>query len=443
MPLPAELLRRYNVPGPRYTSYPTVAQWDTTPDLSQWRDHVGRTLAGDIDQAGIALYVHVPFCQSLCTFCGCNIRIARNHAVADPYVDTLLAEQQLYRAQASRPWRIGQLYLGGGTPTFLLPGTLDRLLDGLLQDADVLHTASLCAEVDPRVTTRAHLEVLRRHGFDSLSLGVQDMDARVLDIVNRSQSEGQIRAVNDTARALGFTHIAFDLIYGLPLQTADSIRLTMDTVARLKPDQIAFYAYAPVPWLKPSQRQFTDADLPDAEARLKLHLQGRERLDQMGYEEIGFDQYVLPHTRLARAARDKTLHRNFMGYTAVRSALLLGLGVSAMSDVVSACAQNDKNPLRYETRVLAGDLAIQRGHVLTATELKTAGHIRDLVSRYETSAPEAATQPAMLQLQQDGLIRIEGARIEVLAMGRAFLRNICMAFDAHAHRTGLVGHHAS
>jgi oxygen-independent coproporphyrinogen III oxidase len=442
--LPAQLLSKYSVAGSRYTSYPSVAHWDTTPSATQWLEHASTAIRGDAGSAGIAVYVHIPFCQSLCTFCGCNVRIARNHALAEPYVDTVLQEHRLYLDRLGRSQlRLGELYLGGGTPTFLPAQTLQRLLSGLLEKFEIAPTAALTAEIDPRVTTRAHLEVLRRHGFTRLSIGVQDFDARVLDIVNRTQTEVQVRSAVESARELGFESIGFDLLYGLPLQTADSIRTTMDAVERLQPDRIAFYGYVPVPWIKPSQRQFTDADLPDAQDRWHLYELGRERLGSAGYEEIGLDQYALAHDALAQAARRGTLHRNFMGYTPITTRLLLGLGVSAMSDAGTAYAQNDKNPMRYELRVKNGELPIQRGHLLTEEDRLSRQHIFELVTRFETAATHGL--PIQLdELARDGLVSVSADRIKVTALGRSFLRNICASFDARLHQsTASVRHHAS
>ncbi len=207
--------------------------------------------------ARLGLYLHVPFCQSLCTFCGCNMRLARNHALAGPYVTTLLQEFALYRKRlATTRLTLGELHLGGGSPTYLPAEVLDRLLDGILQHCTVAAGADLAIEVDPRNTTREQLQVLRRHGFNALSIGVQDFDARVLEIVNRVQTEGEVRRVVDDARELGFASLSFDLIFGLPLQTTDSLHATFDIVDQLQPDRISFLPYAHVPWIKQSQRRY-------------------------------------------------------------------------------------------------------------------------------------------------------------------------------------------
>jgi oxygen-independent coproporphyrinogen-3 oxidase len=255
----AELLRKYNVAGPRYTSYPTVPYWETNPTEPEWIESIGRSM-DDAEKTGVgaALYVHIPFCQSLCTYCGCNTRITRKVSVGSPYVQTVLKEWELYRARLgalkgteARTVTLSELHLGGGTPTFLSPEELHQLVSGILQGARVLDGAEFSVEADPRVTTREHLAVLRELGFRRLSLGIQDFDPRVQDIVNRTQSEEQVRSITEMARELGYTSINYDLIYGLPLQTLKSVEETIQAVQRLRPDRIAFYAYAHVPWIKP------------------------------------------------------------------------------------------------------------------------------------------------------------------------------------------------
>ncbi|HTQ36734.1 MAG TPA: oxygen-independent coproporphyrinogen III oxidase [Steroidobacteraceae bacterium] len=434
--IPPELLVRHGMPGPRYTSYPAVAHWGTAPPAAQWLARLDEALSPAGARAGI--YVHVPFCQSLCTFCGCNMRLARNHALAAPYVETVLQEFALYRtALAARTLELGELHLGGGSPTWLPPGVLDRLLDGLLRDARIGAGADFALEADPRNTTREHLAVLRRHGFNRLSIGVQDFDARVLEIVNRVQAGSEVRALVDTAREAGFGNIGFDLIYGLPLQTTESLATTFDVVATLRPERIAFLPYAHVPWIKPSQRRYTEADLPETALRHALLALGRERMGAMGYVEIGFDQYALPGDPLADALAAGRLSRNFMGFSASHTDALLGLGVSAIGDAGAAYAQNEKNLQRYEWRLAAGELPLQRGHVLGTED----GQIRALLWKLFSGAATAAARPAadwwpqvrdaLEPLRADGLVEISGERITVTELGRAFLQRIGLALDRY------------
>lgn len=436
----AELIRRYDVAAPRYTSYPTVPYWEHSPTSEQWIEHL-RTRLVSRDAAGAAVYVHVPFCRSLCTYCGCNTRVTRDAGIATRYVGTLLEEWALYRAALGESLRFVELHLGGGTPTFLAPQDLERLLAGLAAD-DAAGDIRRSIEVDPRVTTIEHLDVLARFGFTRLSLGVQDFDPRVQDIVNRVQSEEQVRAVTTAARERGFTSINFDLIYGLPLQTAESVRGTMAAVGRLRPDRIALYAYAHVPWIRPAQRRFTEADLPVGEAKRRLYELGRELLAAEGYGEIGLDHFALPADDLWRAADAGALHRNFMGYTERRTLPLFGLGVSAIGDAWSAFAQNEKVLEKYVAAVERGELPLLRGHVLDEEDLVLRRHVLELMTRYHTRWDERAPATEFLAsigerlapLAADGLIELGPGECRVTTLGRAFLRNICMAFDARLAR---------
>jgi oxygen-independent coproporphyrinogen-3 oxidase len=442
---PNQRLAKYDVAGPRYTSYPTVPYWEEPPDQEQWLGHVGAALQHGLAHGhGAAVYVHVPFCRALCTFCGCNTRVTRTHTIVRPYVGALLAEYGLYRERLGvERLPLGELHLGGGTPTFLDPGELDELLSGLLAASQPQANAVYSIEVDPRVTTAAQLELLARHSFRRISLGVQDFDPRVQDIVNRVQSVEQVRAVTEQARTLGFTSVNFDLIYGLPLQTLSSIDATMDAVCALRPDRIALYGYAHVPWIRPGQRRFTEADLPEGEARRALYALGRSRLEAVGYREIGLDHFALESDSLWQSARSGTLHRNFMGYTDAFTLPLLGLGVSAIGDAGDAYVQNEKELQGYQERLARGELPLQRGHVHDAEDRVLRQHILNLMTRMETHwhgqgadyTPYLDTVPERLaEFAADGLVQVSAQECRVTEAGRAFLRNICMAFDARLVR---------
>jgi oxygen-independent coproporphyrinogen-3 oxidase len=433
------LLARHGGAGPRYTSYPTVSHWGAAPPASQWLAWLDEALHGADARCG--MYVHIPFCQAQCSFCGCNMRLVRNHALAAPYVATLLQEFALYRA-ALDPGALvlGQLHLGGGSPSWLPAGELDRLLDGILQHARTGNAPDFAFEADPRNTTREQLTVLRRHGFNTLSIGVQDFDDRVLEIVNRVQPQQQVRTLVDMARSLGFPVLNFDLIYGLPLQTIEGLAATFDVVGQLRPERITLLPYAHVPWIKPSQRRYTEADLPDAAQRHALLGAGRERLRAQGYVEIGMDQYALPSDPLAAALAAGTLSRTFMGFTASRTDALMGLGVSAIGDARAAYAQNEKNLQRYEVRVAAGELPLQRGHVLGEEDRQIRAVLWDLFAgRAALPAPAAMdsawwrhARAALEPLRADGLVELAGQRVSVTPVGRAFLRRIGLAFDQYA-----------
>ncbi len=448
------LLAKYDVPGPRYTSYPTVPDWESTPSETQWLERVRAGLQagnergaasghGAASAHGAALYVHIPFCRALCTFCGCNTRITRSHGFVPAYTQALLAELDLYLARLGLTrLEFGELHLGGGTPTFLTAGELEELLAALFQRAQPRTGAVASIEADPRVTGAEQLSVLARYGFRRISLGVQDFDPRVQQIVNRVQSEREVQEVTERARALGFESVNYDLIYGLPLQTRASVEATMDAVCRLRPDRIALYGYAHVPWIKPGQRRFTEMDLPQGEDRRALCELGRERLEREGYREIGLDHFALESDPLWQALHARTLHRNFMGYASAFTRPLIGLGVSSISDAGDAFAQNEKDLQRYQERVTRGELPIQRGHLLDAEDRVLRRHILRLVTRLETrwERPDNRTayvQTAVQRLAEpaaDGLVELDAGGCRVTDTGRAFLRNICMAFDARLAR---------
>ncbi|MFZ9594457.1 MAG: oxygen-independent coproporphyrinogen III oxidase [Bdellovibrionia bacterium] len=441
------LLRKYNVPGPRYTSYPTVPYWSESPTQQQWIQSISQALEESEKQnVGAALYVHIPFCESLCTYCGCNTRITRNRDVSASYTQTVLKEWSLYleklRSIRSQDITISEIHLGGGTPTFLHPRELERLLLGILDQARIPASAEFSVEADPRVTEREHLQVLSKLGFKRLSLGIQDFDPHVQQIVHRVQSEEQVRRVTQEARDLGYTSINYDLIYGLPFQTQTSVRKTIEAVQRLRPDRIAFYAYAHVPWIKPSQRRFTEADLPEAGEKRALYELGRQMLEEVGYQEIGMDHFALKNDSLWKASLEGSLHRNFMGYTTRQVSPLIGLGVSAIGDSWSVFAQNEKVLETYSARVEKGEIPIFRGHVLNAEDQVMRRHILNLMTRLKTSWSEDSLrvdhlqtiQDRLAELCSDGLVELQQEACLIPERGRPFLRNICMAFDARLIR---------
>jgi oxygen-independent coproporphyrinogen III oxidase len=439
--LPLDLLERYREPVPRYTSYPAVMHWRAPPAKAAWTADLAATLSRP--DARLSLYVHIPFCQSLCSFCGCNVRIVRNHALAAPYVDALLREFVLYRELLPGvPLTLGELHLGGGTPTYLPAGELDRLLDGLLEHCIVAPGADLAIEADPRNTTREQLGVLRRHGFGRLSLGVQDFDPRVQEIINRVHDADTVRRVVDMARESGFGNLSFDLIHGLPLQTPESLAQTFRAAAGMRPDRISFLPYAHVPWIKSSQRQYTEADLPEPHVRAQLFAMGRERMADMGMVEIGMDQYARSGDPLAEALASRSLHRNFMGFTAQYTSALIGLGVSALGHGGANYVQNEKNLQQYETRLSAAELPLQRGHAMSPDDLRVRRHLWNLMcaSKTQVSADERqlawwhAAQERLTAARGDGLVEMDADHITVTATGRTFLRQWCAALDPHQQR---------
>ena len=439
-----DLLRKYDVPGPRYTSYPVILYWDAQPAVAEWLQSVSETLSTAPEETGAAIYVHIPFCRSLCTYCGCNSRITCSTSVGAAYVETVLKEWELYRRglRLSRKLRLTELHLGGGTPTFLTAGELDHLISGILAHVEQTPDAEYSIESDPRVTQKGQLEVLHRLGFRRLSLGIQDFDVCVQRAVNRVQSEAQVRLVTETAREIGFDSINYDLIYGLPFQTRQSIEHTIKAVNRLRPDRISFYSYAHVPWVKPGQRHFTENDLPAGEEKRALYELGRRLLEETGYREIGMDHFALEGDSLWRASVAGTLHRNFMGYTSRLVSPLIGLGVSSISDSWNMFVQNEKDLDAYEERVRRGEIPIFRGHRLNHEDVVLRRHILNLMTRLETDwqtpdlyVPYLGDIDAKLaEATSDGLVRVEGRHCEITPRGKPFLRNVCMAFDARMAR---------
>jgi oxygen-independent coproporphyrinogen-3 oxidase len=439
----SELLKKYNVPGPRYTSYPTVPYWSVNPTEEQWISTIREALdESSKAQVGAAIYVHIPFCEALCTYCGCNTRITRNHAVGDPYVTSVLKEWDLYLSKIGRDITISELHFGGGTPTFLAPKELERLVEGLFARVKISPSHEFSIEADPRVTTRQHLEALARLGFKRLSLGIQDFDPKVQDIVNRVQTPEQVLKIIEIAREVGFESVNYDLIYGLPFQTLKSVEQTLEVVRQHRPDRIAFYAYAHVPWIKPSQRRFTEADLPAGDQKRALYELGLEMLGQVGYSEIGMDHFALKTDSLWQASTEGYLHRNFMGYTSRQVSPLIGLGVSAIGDSWGAFAQNEKLVETYQARVDKGELPLLRGHVLDAEDRIIRRHVLDLMTQFKTSWKNVGSYTDFLssvperlaELSRDGLVVLEPKGCKVTEKGRAYLRNICMAFDARLVR---------
>ncbi|MCY1506346.1 Oxygen-independent coproporphyrinogen III oxidase [compost metagenome] len=424
-----DLLKKYNVAAPRYTSYPTVPYWENDafqPD--QWLEILKSEYAAYREE-GISLYIHLPFCEKLCTYCGCNKRITKNHKVEAPYIAAVLKEWDLYVKLLGEKPKIRELHLGGGTPTFFSAENLHRLISSILGEH---HEAECSFEGHPDNTTPAHLQTLYDLGFTRLSLGIQDFDPYVQFLINRFQTPSQVQQVTLAARQMGYHSVNYDLIYGLPGQTFDGLMQTMDEVLRMAPDRIAFYSYAHVPWLKAGQRHFSEADIPSGEAKFKLYEAGKARLLTAGYKEIGMDHFALPDDPLYEATLNGGLHRNFMGYTHQHTHILIGLGVSSISDSHRAFAQNEKTVEAYQQKLEGGAFAIEKGHLLTAQDQMIRQHILNLMCKNQTRfAGElpAAVNERLETLAEDHLIRIDSNAITITETGRSFLRNICMALD--------------
>lgn len=437
-----ELIRKYNVPGPRYTSYPTVPYWDQSPTIEEWKTLVKDSFDISNETEGISLYLHLPFCESLCTFCGCNKRITVNHAVETPYMEVLLKEWDLYLELLGSKPKIKELHLGGGTPTFFSPENLNKLIGSILSSAEIAPNHAFGFEAHPGNTTKEHLQVLFDLGFKRFSLGIQSFNPKVQKVINRIQTYDQIEECVTNAREIGYTSINFDFIYGLPFQTIDTIRDTIEKSNIFKPERIAYYSYAHVPWVSASQRAYSEEDLPSNEEKRALYELGKEMFEANGYIEIGMDHFALKTDDLAISFDNKTLHRNFMGYASEHTRLMIGLGVSSISDSWTGFGQNLKVVEEYKEAVLNGEFPIFRGHVLNEEDLILRQHILDIMCHFETTfddsfnnLPEAKMIREKVQpMIDDQLMEWNENQLTVFEGGRAFVRNICMSFDLRLYR---------
>ncbi len=428
-----DLFKKYDVPAPRYTSYPTVPYWTDSPSTAEWLESLNRAFA---KPAPWSLYLHIPFCETLCTFCGCNTVITKNHGKEPDYKDRLLKEFLLYKNQvhglAKSPLK--HVHLGGGTPTFLSAENLNVLLSELFKHCMISSDDfEGSVEVDPRRTNKDQLSVLKKLGFDRLSLGVQDFNPEVQRIVNRVQPYEMTQKITDEARDLGYRSVNFDLIYGLPKQTLESIREMTEKTLKLRPDRIALYSFALVPWIKPQQRLFKDEDVPFGEEKRAFYELARGMLLDGGYIEIGMDHFALPTDLLAVAQSKHTLHRNFMGYTDQKTDVLLGIGVSSISETPDCFHQNEKVLPVYERHIDKGEIPTLRGHKLSVLDRQQRQLILQLMTQFEVTLPtddQAQDLRGYLSsMIEDHLITLEGRKLSVLKEGRPFLRNACMGLD--------------
>ena len=436
-----ELLQKYNVPVPRYTSYPTVPFWKDEISKTQWKEVFRKQFLANNSKEGISLYLHLPFCESLCTYCGCNKKITKNHGVESEYLDVILKEWELYVTLMETAPVIREIHLGGGTPTFFSPKNLTRLLDAIFHRSVVHPKHEFSIEGHPNNTTAAHLKALHHLGFRRISYGVQDNDPEVQRIINRIQPLENVKRATETARETGFHSVNFDLIYGLPRQTMQSIERTVQESIDLRPDRIAFYSYAHVPWTSRGQRLFDENDLPGPAEKIALYLKAKELFQAAGYSDIGMDHFALPHDDLFKAWKEGRLHRNFMGYTTQQTSMILGLGVSSISDAGIAFAQNSKAIHDYYQQVNAGVLPVEKGYFLDEEDVDFRIYIQEISCQGKTSfCPthlsllEEYSFPQLKELQKDGLINFDENGLEVTELGRNFIRNICKSFDLHLAR---------
>ena len=437
-----EQAQRYDRPGPRYTSYPTAVEFHDGFGAGDYAGALRR--AADVD-APMSLYLHLPFCQERCLYCACNVVITPHAYVAEPYLDYLEREMDLVASQLGSRRPVAQLHLGGGTPTYFTPGQLRDVMARLNRRFAFAPGAEKALEVDPRVTTREHLEALAEEGFNRLSLGVQDFDPTVQKAVNRVQSVEQTRELMDAARELGFGSLNVDLIYGLPHQSPASFARTVRQVTLLRPGRLAVYSFALVPWLKHHQKELPKEAMPGGRTKLELLLTARDLLGEAGYVDIGMDHFALPDDELATSQRDGTLWRNFMGYTTVRAPDLVGLGISAIGSVGGTFAQNEKKLTRYYRALDEGRLPVERGYALSDDDLLRQHVIREWMCQFRIDVADVerrfgidfgdafATELETLRREfvPEGLVRISADAIEAEPLGRLFPRNVAMVFDVH------------
>ena len=439
----SELVTKYNVPGPRYTSYPTVPYWNNdTFSLKEWKNTLGWSYL-ESKEEGISLYIHLPFCESMCTFCGCTKRITRNHDVEIPYIKSLIKEWQLYLDLLGEKPIVKELHIGGGTPTFFSAEHLQLLLEGIFRRTKKPMEAELSFEGHPNNTSEEHLKTLAEFGFTRVSYGVQDYNETVQKAIHRIQPFENVKFATETSRKHGFTSVGHDIIFGLPFQTKENVIHTIERTKQLMPDRIAFYSYAHVPWMKGNgQRGYKETDLPSPSEKRVQYETGKALLLDAGYIEIGMDHFALPDEALTRAMQAKRIHRNFMGYTASKTQVMIGLGVSAISDSWYSFAQNVKGVEEYQSLLENDVLPVYRGHLLTDEDLIIRSHILNIMCHFKTSWKEASMKFAELgetiirlkEMEQDGLIEIYGDQLLVTDKGKPFVRNVCLGFDLRLQR---------
>lgn len=437
------LIDKYNIPGPRYTSYPTVPYWDeSTFSPEKWKETVIRSFNETNAEEGISIYIHLPFCEALCTFCACHKRITKQHSVEIPYLESVLKEWQLYLQLFNEKPKLKELHLGGGTPTFFSPENLRTLLEGIFSTVEIAEHQEFSFEGHPNNTTREHLQTLYDLGFRRASFGVQDYDLKVQKAINRIQPFEKVKEVTEIAREIGYTGISHDLVFGLPHQSWEAMEHTIRKTMELKPDRLAFYSYAHVPWVKGvGQRGFDENDLPSGEEKRRLYEDGKRLLENLGYIEVGMDHFSLEHDDLYQSLIQKKLHRNFMGYTSSKTQLMVGLGMSAISDSWYAFAQNVKTVEEYQKTVEEGVIPVVKGHILSDEDLTIRRHILNLMCQLETtfdvqnSFPELENAFEMLkEMESDELVEIHDNQIKITEKGRAFTRNVAMVFDLRMMR---------
>lgn len=429
-PQQLDLLNKYNTNVPRYTSYPTILDWKNPVNEEQWI----QILKEEINKKfPIAFYIHIPFCRTLCTFCACNKVITQQYGKAKIYTDHLIQEWELYKQKLDiQSFDIQEIHIGGGTPNYLTPEDLERLMNSITKNNRLSPKKSFSIEIDPRTVTYEHLVTYKKLGFNRISLGIQDFDYEVQKIINRVQSYEKVKEVVDWARELEIESVNFDILYGLPNQTLDSIDLTIKKIEILKPDRIAFYSYAHVPWFSKAQTHHEKFNLPIGAEKINLFYEGSKKLQKLGYQSIGMDHFALKTNSLYKALKEKTMHRNFMGYIDHFVHPMIGLGSSSISDSWRAFNQNEKDIAQYQKHISNIQLPLVKSHLLDKKQIKTRQYILNIMTQLETLIDEdelPEIQKNASEMLKDGLIFFEENLLKVSPTGKNFLRNVASLFD--------------
>lgn len=436
------LVAKYDQPGPRYTSYPTAVELSEDVGSDVYEQKLAE--ANALGDAPLSLYVHLPFCDERCLFCGCHVIITPHHERSRPYLDLLKQEIALVAKRLPQRRGFAQLHFGGGTPTYYSPEELDSLAGALLSEFSPVEGAELAVELDPRVTTKEHIDVLAERGFNRMSMGVQDFTAEVQERIHRVQSPEQTRAVIEHGRQRGYRGINVDLIYGLPLQTSRGFERTVEQVIEMGVDRVACYSFAYVPWLRGHQKKLDESELPSRDVKVELFAIARERLLAAGYEPIGMDHFARPDDELARAKRQASLKRNFQGYAVVPGEDVIGLGISAIGDVRGALVQNDKKLSTYSQSIAASRLPVDRGIVRTLDDTIRGDVIHRLMCNFviERSDVEstwdidfdqyfAGALERLEPFRDEGLVSVDTEKVQATPVGELFVRNLAMCFDRY------------
>ena len=442
-----DLIKKYDRPGPRYTSYPTAPEWTESFKAPQYEGHLARA---DADPGPLSVYVHLPFCREMCRFCGCNVVATHDRSRADAYLDVLDEEIGMVAAKLPRRRQVSQLHWGGGTPTFLDSKQLRRCHDLLARHFQFTEDAEKAVEIDPAITTKEQLDTLASLGFNRISMGVQDFDAKVQEVVGRIQGEKETADLVHAARQNGFKGVNLDLIYGLPYQTPDTWKSTLERILTIHPDRMAVFGFAYVPWAKPHQRLLPQEALPRTEQRVELFLGAVEAFTKAGYRLIGLDHFALESDEMSKAQSEGYLTRNFQGYTVRPAADTVSFGMSSISDLGGAYAQNAHRLKDWGERIKAGVLPVERGAAVSDDDVLRRfvinrvmcllrldlGEVEAKFGAEARAAIEASLSKGVAELSDDGLVTFDGTVLRITPLGQLLVRNVAMLFDAYLEKEG-------